>query len=681
MVRRICSLALIGTMLAVTAIVPVSASDTAWTVDKDLVGHWDLDEGTTVEVSDDYKENICNGDANCWGCSKYYSEDDKKKTTDADGMIGKAFSQTNYSYIATDTVPQSELDENKEMTIAMWVKSPNPVQTNESVSTFVFGMGAQNSSNGIKYNLICDMIKGLTWQIPAWKSPGEGAKGGYGEYTAKDLRMIEPNEVDTDTWYHVALKLKFGVERHNESKPDDKAKALVTYECYLNGQKLDACCGEIDWQVTEVKSFFHNASSEGTDNYIATINAGVAYGGAANANFKGCIDDVRVYNKADDVDVAKIYNLPTTTALLGHWKLDDVNAGSYAKHANTAVYAESTGTTVWGESKLKQVATVDYGYSVKDAIGMDGKAFKQDGYSYIQTASVPRTELDANKQMTIAMWVKAPDAQTVHDRLWVFGMGAENSSNQVKYALSCDQTNGIVWHIPKKDGSGGGYGTAKDMEITVVAADGIENNKWYHVALKLEYGKLRADDQAALTAYECYVDGQKVETACGTVNWEAVMKSFFYDATSGSTDNYVMTIGANVNDASSNFKGSIDDVRVYNKTSIIDIADIYNSTKNHEAVKFEVSKVNKNDPGAVTAVVVKNTSAAKIDGKLIAAVYDSATGVLKGAEVGAISAESDEYTTVTFANPLAKAAGQTLKVFVWKDLSNLEPTSFTLYSE
>lgn len=288
--------------------VPVLAQDTA----SPLVGKWDLDDSTIEAVKDNYSyaEAVHNGTADYWGKSSLYSKGTggKKQLTDSDGVYGKAFKSTNYTYIKTDSAPTAVLDENGEMTIALWVKTPSKLSSDCSL----FGIGTLNSKNGVNYSLSCDTNVGLAWRIPQWDS-SKGKVGGYTQASDRVLTMLDKNSVKPDIWYHVAIKLKRGVVRNVHDpikypKPEQTEKALVTYECYLNGVRIDSLCSYVDWEVTDVTSFFHNASTTETpDSYVLEIGAAARGGQDYASNFSGSIDDVRVYNKADSVNVAEVY--------------------------------------------------------------------------------------------------------------------------------------------------------------------------------------------------------------------------------------------------------------------------------------------------------------------------------------------------------------------------------------
>lgn len=295
--------------------------------DGGLVGYWKLDD-SGVSVGGAYKEEVHNGDSDYWGKSvlKPHPDVNWGNVSSVQGIMGKAFTQSGYKYISPEKFPCAEFDSTKEMTIALWVKSPATLKNNNGTYDWVFGIGPDNSSNNVKYNLICDARAGLAWQIPQWQSPGSGAVGGYVEAGTRTLTMIDKNSVQPDTWYHVMLKLKCGVERssYNPTKwPSDTSKALMTYECYLNGTKIDSLCSYVDWQVANLKSFFHNAGDESSpDSYILTIGAGVSWGGAATSDFRGLIDDVRIYNNggmsAYELEgIAKEYKILNSTPANG----------------------------------------------------------------------------------------------------------------------------------------------------------------------------------------------------------------------------------------------------------------------------------------------------------------------------------------------------------------------------
>lgn len=261
-----------------------------------LVGHWTLDETADSTPGREYREAVFEGESGYWGKTALVAYPNiSPQLDDAEGVYGKAFRQgsrgNSYATLMTESAPTELLDKNREMTIALWVKTPSALQSGDS---WVMGLGSLSTSNRVAWNLECGSANGLQWEIMSRKN---SASGGYENTSEARQNLVPASELRTDTWYHVALKLKYGVARNTDGRG-----TLVTFETYLNGERKGS--GSMDWEVV-LDSFF-----KPNVDYRLGIGSGIR--GATNpsaTNFKGVIDDVRIYNTAS-VDIGSLAKMP-----------------------------------------------------------------------------------------------------------------------------------------------------------------------------------------------------------------------------------------------------------------------------------------------------------------------------------------------------------------------------------
>jgi hypothetical protein len=229
-----------------------------------------------------------------------------------------------------------------------------------------------------------------------------------------------------------------------------------------------------------------------------------AFGG----HFEGRIDELRIYNRVlDGGEVAADKSAPIQTP----------SAGPVAAYS----FDEGEGETVEDLTGNGHAATIE---GATWARGRYGDGLQFDGEN--DCVTVPESsELDFSEEFTLESWVK-PEGELHHDPI-VFKEGEGFPS----YALGIG-----IPHSGKAEGVIGQEGKSHE---NVYSSESIEADVWTHLALTYDGAKLRL-----------YVNGELVAT-------EAVE-----NADSGSPG--PLTIGC---DAlyGANFKGKIDEVKIYNR--------------------------------------------------------------------------------------------------------------------
>src|SRR3989344_1396932 len=251
---------------------------------------------------------------------------------------------------------------------------------------------------------------------------------------------------------------------------------------------------------------------------------GVSGAPDAGENFKGKIDDVRVYNRALSSDeVKRLYNLGATsristtirtnptlnTGLVGHWtfdgkdittRIDDVSGNS------------NNGGLVLGASGNTATTTVP---------GRIGQAMAFDGtHDYVTLPN--NASLNITGPITMSAWIKTSFSGAYQ---YVIS-GLTGGSPYAGYGLTISPDNKISYWS-------GAHAAWVDGSSTV------NDNKWHHITA-VESG----------TTVRFYKDG----VADGTASTQ--QPNSYSD---------VRKIGIFTDNSQNPFKGSIDDVRIYNR--------------------------------------------------------------------------------------------------------------------
>jgi hypothetical protein len=253
-----------------------------------------------------------------------------------------------------------------------------------------------------------------------------------------------------------------------------------------------------------------------------------------NNVLNGFLDDVRIYNRALSADeVKRLYQLGATTkvaetlnenpnlerGLVGHWTFDgpDFTDKVYDKSGqgnHGYVYGSATS-------------------SVK-TLGVLGQGIKLDGVDDLINVGSDAS-LDNLYQASYSFWMNPAEAQDdfggiLTKESWV--IDRQDADNSLEYYHYCT-SNALYGKTP---------------------ANSIQLNTWQHVAVLLD-----GTCSSLTTSVRIFIDGVLQPLSGGT------------GVTLSADDTYSLQIGDNpIPDPDSAFKGSLDDVRIYNRTLSVD---------------------------------------------------------------------------------------------------------------
>ncbi len=244
--------------------------------------------------------------------------------------------------------------------------------------------------------------------------------------------------------------------------------------------------------------------------------------GKTQANFKGSIDDVKIYNYARtqaqilaDMGTGQAQKQP-----LGYWKFDE-------GYGTTANNSGSQGQALQGTlTNMASPATSTSGWTNS---GKFGKTLNFDGTN--DYVSIPNSASlsPGSGNYTVSAWIKTSTNYSGSIG-WIFSNYGSNTNNVVQLAINTDNKPICTY----RDGS------ANAASINT-QGNALNDNQWHHVLCT----------RTGTTAAE-YVDGKQIgantNSNLGTID------------TTGSTK----SIGAIASDHSQLFTGSIDEVKVYN---------------------------------------------------------------------------------------------------------------------
>lgn len=196
-----------------------------------------------------------------------------------------------------------------------------------------------------------------------------------------------------------------------------------------------------------------------TVNPLNTLSANTSIGINNGQNFKGLIDDVRIYNRAlSAADVLNLYNAGATTAnptiktvsrngLVGYWSLDDgtsTKATDFSGNGNTGTL---TNGPLW-------------------TTGKRGRAVLLDGSD--DFIDIPSATIFDNPYVTVCAWASPTVDTNSQEVVSRRNQTGENSS----WRLGTGNTNG-EWRFEAIN-SGGTTGSAQ-------SATGFRLNEWQHI--------------------------------------------------------------------------------------------------------------------------------------------------------------------------------------------------------
>jgi len=285
-------------------------------------------------------------------------------------------------------------------------------------------------------------------------------------------------------------------------------------------------------------------SSTNSDN-IGSDYTGLGIGDRTNSTLRpmdGKIDDVRIYDRALSADeVLALYNITKgtdfnktkknriTDGLVGYWTFD-------GSDTDTVSAADSSGQGNDGTLNGGPVP----------AIGKIGQAIKFDGIDDIITVS--GTNKPTVDEVTISAWVKINNFRSANHHVIASDISGNNGFYMTIYRASA--TNRLYLSVRN--------GTSSETHYATIDGGLLEFGRWYHIAAKY-------DKTAEEISY--YVNGVKdseVDTVAGG-----------FGSIAQNTQN--MDIGHDTSISTSQFDGTIDDLRIYNRAlSADEITALYN---------------------------------------------------------------------------------------------------------
>jgi hypothetical protein len=355
----------------------------------------------------------------------------------------------------------------------------------------------------------------------------------FGLYMASNLRAVTTNNsIAVNTWYHLVA-----VYDGTQAVQGDIVKL------YKNG---------VLQTDTQAGTFPAVTKTVSTAALIGRVQG--SFGSYTN----GTLDDVRVYNRALSAsEITSLYSFgasklgvtktPTglQSGLVGHWTFDGKDmpngvvrdiSGS-GNNGNTSGISTSTFYTL---GKIGQGVQFD-GVNDYVNVGTLGSFGASDGQAQMQQGS------------TVSMWVKTTNTTDImtlmgnsnaNDTLPGFGI----SLNRGQFGMLNGQIR-VSWTQTSNWGS-----------IYIADATGINDGNWHHI---VAVHKLTGTQ-------ELWIDGQSKATVSA--------RSLFSGFQSWSISPG-LGIGAEINaggTAQDYFRGSMDDVRIYNRTlSAAEIAELY----------------------------------------------------------------------------------------------------------
>ena len=260
-----------------------------------------------------------------------------------------------------------------------------------------------------------------------------------------------------------------------------------------------------------------------------------ARGGATN--FKGSLDEVRIYNRALSADeVAKLYKTTAPdnpdTGLVGYWSFNG---------------SDVSGTTAYDRSGKGNNGTLTNGPSVTP--GKAGQGLRFDGSDdRINYGNI--SALKPSFPFTVMAWVKGTGGAAFSN-----GKGDYFCSPATPYA---DNYSGIVFYMNGGVAGGNGGGQSASNRFERVASVSAADGQWHHIAAVLQAGNnisLYKDGSLNNGAYD---DGTSTTIAYDT---RPVLVGAAYEC------GYLY-----------HANGTVDEVRIYNRAlSAAEITAIYNT--------------------------------------------------------------------------------------------------------
>lgn len=248
--------------------------------------------------------------------------------------------------------------------------------------------------------------------------------------------------------------------------------------------------------------------------------------------FDGAVDDVRIYNRAltaqEVAILAGVKGKPVTTSnngLIGYWPFD-------ANTVESTVLKDKSGR---GNNASLVASPAKVQGKVRDAYSFDGST----QYAQVTASS----DLNLTSNATLAAWVKVSTLKNYNQVVM------RNRANIDFYGMVIDSTGGVFAQFANNSSVCAPLSTTK-----------IEAGRWYHLVVTYD---------GSLGSANCKIYINAVQDATTATYSGGIGTGFTTE---------VLAIGMDPANASRVFSGSIDEVKVYNRTlSPSEITTLYKS--------------------------------------------------------------------------------------------------------
>lgn len=377
-----------------------------------------------------------------------------------------------------------------------------------------------------------------TWINPN-ATPGDAGKstpyfgiiakdGGYSGTPAYGIRLLNSMKISAHLSYGSSInQAQQMISNATISKNTWTHVALVldtgsnNFRLYING-------------VLDITNNYANPLLDSSD----VLKIGLS----DNRFFSGKIDEPKIYRYARSAAQIKTeYNqyaatlgLPDTSGylsngLIGYWKMDEV---SWTNNCSTATVMDSSGNANHGSACPNSTGPTG------GASGKFGNAGTFDGVDDYIALTTPFNP--GNSNFTLSAWININSS--------------ESSSTKVQSIFGNNQNTPFFGYQPANKSF-----RARNDVTEVISSQTVNNladSNWHHVALNVDQSSLKVN---------FYVDGSLLSTQ--TLN----------GTYGGNTNQYLAKLGNSyVPGAVTQFKGSIDEARIYNKSlSASEISQLY----------------------------------------------------------------------------------------------------------
>ena len=393
-------------------------------------------------------------------------------------------------------------------------KSSSPIfklsESNFSISCWFKTITNQGSP--LEQTIVSKAYDGSDKDFMIWLNSGKLEF--HTEIGSNNHKYSTDDSVPLNRWNHVVASISV-------------SSLQMTVRLYLNGKLLSGTYN--DNPSDRYLTTHDNFSKHKVNLYIGST---YYIGGSASYFFKGSISDVRIYNKV--LSHPEVYNLykPGGTLTLdkiikykdkpleyyipdlpvGHWKFDG-DANDSSGNGINGILGDGSTTLTY------PTLTQGYDGTINGAYSFDGSN------DYIRIPYNSVLDMSSNNTLTISVWILGTDWSS--DYQTIFAAFNSVSSDITSYRLMVEDNTGKPYIVLSTG--------------TIISPDPLSENTWYHIVVTCDG-----------STQKLYVNNVlKVSSSQPAFN-------------SLSTETNAIIIGASLGGSGDNFKGSIDDVRIYN---------------------------------------------------------------------------------------------------------------------